>query len=101
MTAQHAIAVDLANVYDSPERNTLLYTLAWGDFVEVLEVTERHVRIATHTYEERPLPTPRTRPSRCSRPSGPVAIAAYLRRSSASRPRSGSSRPASMSTIWQ
>ncbi|BBT15536.1 hypothetical protein WP8S17C03_15850 [Metapseudomonas otitidis] len=54
MTAQHAIAVDLANVYDSPERNTLLYTLAWGDFVEVLEVTERHVRIATHTYEERP-----------------------------------------------
>lgn len=30
MTAQHAIAVDLANVYDSPERNTLLYTLAWG-----------------------------------------------------------------------
>ena len=36
-----------------PKAGKLLYTLAWGDYVDVLEVTDTHLRIATYTYQER------------------------------------------------
>ncbi len=52
-TTAAVLAVDLANVYDAPKGGKLLYTLAWGDYVDVLEVTDTHLRIATHTYQER------------------------------------------------
>jgi beta-lactamase superfamily II metal-dependent hydrolase len=45
--------VDLANVYAKPGRKGFLHTLAWGDQVEVVEVTQDHLRINTVRFEER------------------------------------------------
>ena len=50
----HVIAVDLAAVYRKPGRKEYLHTLAWGDYVEVVETTATHLKIATVRYEERP-----------------------------------------------
>jgi hypothetical protein len=53
MTASHVISVDLARVYSSTARKTLLTTLAWGDEVEVIDVTGRYVEIrATQPVEQ-------------------------------------------------
>ncbi|MDD5598236.1 MAG: MBL fold metallo-hydrolase, partial [Victivallaceae bacterium] len=54
MGAQCVINVDLADVFENPERKGFLYSLAWGDYVEVLETTSRYLRINTVKYVERP-----------------------------------------------
>lgn len=46
------INVDLANVYADAEGDKLLHTLAWGDFVNVLETKKDHIRIATVRYDK-------------------------------------------------
>lgn len=60
--ATHVINVDLANVYAKPGRKEFLHCLAWGDYVEVLEIASRHVKIRTVRYDEQPdgsiLPVP-------------------------------------------
>lgn len=47
------INVDFADVYEKHDRKNFLHTLAWGDYVEVLETTETHLRIATTKYEKK------------------------------------------------
>lgn len=47
------IDVDLANVYEQPNRRGFLHAMAWGDVVEVLETTSEHLRIKTVKYETR------------------------------------------------
>jgi beta-lactamase superfamily II metal-dependent hydrolase len=54
MASQHVIDVDLAEVYASEDRKGFLRTLGWGDEVEVLEKTEKHVEIRMTRFEERP-----------------------------------------------
>ena len=53
MGKQCVLNVDLASVYDTPEgpERTLLTTLAWGDYVEVLETTTAYLKIRTVRYE--------------------------------------------------
>jgi beta-lactamase superfamily II metal-dependent hydrolase len=46
------IGVDLADVYDAPDRGELVRTLAWGDRVEVLERDAEHLKVATRRYPE-------------------------------------------------
>ncbi|MFN5366739.1 MAG: ComEC/Rec2 family competence protein [Bacteroidota bacterium] len=47
--------VDLADVLAQPDRNSeLITTLAWGDAVEVEEVTAGYVRISTVRFEKKP-----------------------------------------------
>jgi beta-lactamase superfamily II metal-dependent hydrolase len=53
MAKQSVINVDLADVFEKPNRKGFLHTLAWGDSVEVLETTTTHLRISTVKYEER------------------------------------------------
>jgi beta-lactamase superfamily II metal-dependent hydrolase len=48
------INVDLADVFEQPNRKSLMHTLAWGDFVEVLDTTDEHLRISTVQFEEKP-----------------------------------------------
>jgi beta-lactamase superfamily II metal-dependent hydrolase len=52
MTSQHVINVDLAEVYASKDRKDFIRTLGWGDEVEVLSKTEKHVEIRTTRFEE-------------------------------------------------
>jgi beta-lactamase superfamily II metal-dependent hydrolase len=52
MAEQFAINVDLADLFEQPARKGFLYTLGWGDYVEVLETTTAHVRINTVKFEE-------------------------------------------------
>ena len=52
MTSQHVINVDLAEVYASKDRKGFIRTLGWGDEVEVLSKTEKHVEIRTTRFEE-------------------------------------------------
>ena len=54
MATQCVINVDLADVFAKPERKELLHTLAWGDQVEVVETTSKHVKIRTARFEEKP-----------------------------------------------
>jgi beta-lactamase superfamily II metal-dependent hydrolase len=56
MSKQCVLNVDLASVYDRPGEpgRTLLTTLAWGDYVDVLEATDRFVKIRTVRYEVKP-----------------------------------------------
>lgn len=44
------IAVDLADVWELPDRKRLLRTLAWGDEVSVVEVTEAHVQVEFKSF---------------------------------------------------
>ena len=44
------IAVDLADVWELPDRKRLLRTLAWGDEVSVVEVTESHVQVEFKSF---------------------------------------------------
>jgi beta-lactamase superfamily II metal-dependent hydrolase len=53
MAEKCVIQVDLADVFQHPDRKTFLHTLAWGDYVEVLETTSTHLRISTVKYEEK------------------------------------------------
>lgn len=48
------INVDLADVFAQPNRKKYLHTLAWGDYVEILETTATHLRINTSIYEKQP-----------------------------------------------
>ncbi|MEW5802960.1 MAG: MBL fold metallo-hydrolase [bacterium] len=47
------INVDLADVFEQPDQKKLLHTLAWGDEVDVLQTTDKHLRIGTVKYEEK------------------------------------------------
>jgi beta-lactamase superfamily II metal-dependent hydrolase len=47
------INVDLAEVYAKPNRKGFLHTVAWGDEVEVLEITATHLRIQTTRFEKK------------------------------------------------
>jgi beta-lactamase superfamily II metal-dependent hydrolase len=47
------INVDLADVFGKPNRKDFFHTLAWGDYVEVLETTGTHLRISTVKYEKK------------------------------------------------
>ncbi len=52
MAIQSVINVDLADVFEQPNRNDFLHTLAWGDYVDVIEITATAIRISTVKYEE-------------------------------------------------
>jgi beta-lactamase superfamily II metal-dependent hydrolase len=50
----HAVTnVDLADVFAQPNRKGFLHSLAWGDYVKVLETTRTHLRISTVKYEKK------------------------------------------------
>ncbi len=53
MAQQSVINVDLADVFENPNRKGFLHALAWGDAVEVLETTGKYLRINTVKYEEK------------------------------------------------
>lgn len=46
------INVDLADVFKTRDRKGFMFTLAWGDEVDVLETTDTYLRINTVRYEE-------------------------------------------------
>ena len=52
MANKSVLNVDLADVFANPNRKGYLYTLAWGDFVEVIETTSKHIHINTVKYEK-------------------------------------------------
>jgi beta-lactamase superfamily II metal-dependent hydrolase len=52
MATHVVINVDLADVFGQPNRGQFLHTLAWGDHVEVLETTPKHLRVSTVKYEK-------------------------------------------------
>jgi beta-lactamase superfamily II metal-dependent hydrolase len=52
MAAQHAINVDLAEITDAPQKGKFLTILAWGDAVEVLDITSKHVEVRTFKFEK-------------------------------------------------
>lgn len=56
MGQQCVINVDLASVYDKPDGTgrKLLTTLAWGDYVEVLETTDAFLKISTVRFDTKP-----------------------------------------------
>jgi len=54
MAKQSVVNVDLVDVFAQPGRKGFLHTLAWGDYVEVVETTAAHVRISTVRFEEKP-----------------------------------------------
>jgi hypothetical protein len=54
MSDERVIAVDLASVYETAEKNGLIRILAWGDRVEVEDITDEHVRIKTTKFLEKP-----------------------------------------------
>jgi beta-lactamase superfamily II metal-dependent hydrolase len=54
MSDERVIAVDLASVYETPEKEGLIRILAWGDRVEVEEENAEHVRIKTTKFLEKP-----------------------------------------------
>jgi len=53
MGKQCVINVDLADLFEEPERKGFLHTLAWGDYVEVLETKPTHLRVRGVKYEKR------------------------------------------------
>lgn len=52
MAANHVIDVDLANVYQQPNKKGFLRTMSWGDQVEVLKVTPEHVEVRVFKFEQ-------------------------------------------------
>jgi beta-lactamase superfamily II metal-dependent hydrolase len=54
MPTRHVIAVDLADVWRTPDRRGLLRTLGWGDQVEVLARTSKHVEVRAFDFAELP-----------------------------------------------
>ncbi|MBW4664280.1 MAG: hypothetical protein KME01_08785 [Chroococcus sp. CMT-3BRIN-NPC107] len=53
MVSQSVINVDLADVFEHPDRQGFLHSIAWGDRVDVLETTTKHLRIPTTKYEKK------------------------------------------------
>jgi beta-lactamase superfamily II metal-dependent hydrolase len=53
MSEHCVIDVDLADVFERPDRKGFFHCLAWGDHVEVLETTDTHLRVSTVRYEKR------------------------------------------------
>jgi beta-lactamase superfamily II metal-dependent hydrolase len=53
MTQNCVINVDLADVFADPKRKEYLTTLAWGDFVEVVETTSSHLVVNTVKYQKK------------------------------------------------
>ena len=51
MPAKHALNVDLAVVVDAPTKGKFVRILAWGDAVEVLNITAEHVEVRTFRFE--------------------------------------------------
>lgn len=62
MPARHVIAVDLADIWRTPDRKGLLRTLSWGDRVEVLSTTSKHVEVRAFDFVELPDGTIEPRP---------------------------------------
>jgi len=61
MPPQHVINIDLAEVLDAPTKGKFVRMLAWGDDVEVLNITSEHVEIRTFRFEQSgdaPVPIP-------------------------------------------
>lgn len=56
MAQQSVLNVDLARVYNRPSGagRRLITTLAWGDDLEVLDVTRNHLHIQTARFDEQP-----------------------------------------------
>ncbi|MEZ5943931.1 MAG: MBL fold metallo-hydrolase [Planctomycetaceae bacterium] len=54
MATKSVINVDLADMFSSPNRKGFLHTIAWGDHVEVEEITSAHVKIKTVKFETKP-----------------------------------------------
>lgn len=52
MSEDCVIDVDLADVFEGPDRKGFLHTLAWGDYVDVLETTATHLCVSTAKYEQ-------------------------------------------------
>jgi hypothetical protein len=50
MSEERVIAVDLALVYETPEKDGLIRILAWGDRVEVEEENDEQVRVKTTRF---------------------------------------------------
>ena len=53
MAAEHVVAVDLARVFRNPNGTGLVRTLAWGDYVEVVEIAQDHIKVKTTGFTER------------------------------------------------
>ncbi|EAQ79889.1 ComEC/Rec2 family competence protein [Blastopirellula marina] len=51
MATKAVINVDLADVFAAPNRKGFLHTMAWGDHVDVEEVSSVHVKIKTVKFE--------------------------------------------------
>src|SRR5919112_77777 len=51
MAAKHVIDVDLANVFETPDKKGFLRTMGWGDQVEVLAITAEHVEVRVFKFE--------------------------------------------------
>ena len=54
MSDERVIVVDLASVYETAEKEDLIRILAWGDRVEVEDITDEHVRIKTTKFLAKP-----------------------------------------------
>jgi hypothetical protein len=66
MAAAHVINVDLARVFDAPEKGKFLRVMAWGDAVEVVRVTLEHVEVKLFTFAKAaPSISSMTKGSRC------------------------------------
>lgn len=53
MVSQSVINVDLADVFEHPDRQGFLHSLVWGDRVDVLETTAKYLWIRTTKYEKK------------------------------------------------
>lgn len=50
MSKQCVINVDLADVFEHPNRKGYLHTLAWGDAVDVIETTDDYLKVAVPAW---------------------------------------------------
>lgn len=50
MAGKFVVDVDLADVFAKPGRKGYLHTLAWGDYVDVIDRTATHIRIRTSKF---------------------------------------------------
>ncbi len=56
MAKKCVINVDLADLFKKPDKklkNNYLHSLAWGDYVDVLKITDEYVKVKTVKYEEK------------------------------------------------
>ncbi len=53
-TEWSVLDVDLAEVWESPERNGYLRTLSWGDWVKVIARTDEHLEIRARKFTKTP-----------------------------------------------